>query len=802
MSRPMSLPPCQPHRSPVSLAPRLLALLVALPAATLLAQPSSVPPSDTGAPSVHHGRLKQTTMGLPKSGGGVKIDGHLDDAVWRNAVVLTGFSQYAPIDGIPAADSTEVLVTYSDHEMYFGIRAFEAHGAVHATHADRDRISADDHVQLILDTFNDRRRAYSFAVNPLGVQSDGMFADGTGTDLSPDFQYESKGRLTEYGYEIEVRIPFKSLRYQQTSTQKWGVNVIRRVQHSGHEQTWTAVERGAPSFLAQSGAFDGLTDIKRGLVLDVNPVMTQRTTGARASAALPNWRYNAENAEVGGNVTWGMTPNLTLNATVNPDFSQVESDVGQVVFDPRQAIAFPEKRPFFLEGGENFSVPNSLIYTRRVVTPEGALKLSGKVGGLSVGVLSAVDGKAAVPGTNDNPVYNLMRLKRDLGAQSNVGIVYTDRVHRGDFNRVAGLDTRLLLGSRYVFNGQVATSFTKAGNFGADGRPLFDFALTRTGRESGFNAVVEGIHPEFIASSGFISRSGIAHANFTPRRTWFPKQSVFESISFSPVLDGTWEWDRFVRGTEPNDIKVNTSTNATLRGGWRATLYTWTESFKYPAYLYTNYYVEQRAPSGAVIDTIPYSGTDRLTNLGVMASVGTPQWRSFSGSLQLIGGQDDNFDEWSSANILYTTLDLDWRPTDRVRVNGRYVEQRTHRKTDGSLVRLRSIPRVKVEYQVSRPLFVRFVGQHDGTKIDALRDDSRTEAPILIRGGDGKYRVSAPVRRSGFRADWLVSYQPNPGTVVFAGYGASLGSDQFFAPRDLERLNDGLFVKLSYLFRM
>jgi hypothetical protein len=119
------------------------------------------------------------------------------------------------------------------------------------------------------------------------------------------------------------------------------------------------------------------------------------------------------------------------------------------------------------------------------------------------------------------------------------------------------------------------------------------------------------------------------------------------------------------------------------------------------------------------------------------------------------------------------------------------------------LVRLRSIPRVKVEYQMSRALFVRFVGQHDGTKIDALRDDSRTEAPILIRSGNGTFSPSAPVRRSGFRADWLVSYQPNPGTVVFAGYGASLGSnDQFFSPRDLTRTSDGLFVKLSYLFRM
>jgi hypothetical protein len=774
--------------------------LAAMPVALVAQETVSQASSNARTPTVFHGRLGQTSLTLPKADGAVRIDGRLDEAPWQTAAVLTGFSQYSPTDGVPAADSTEVLVMYSDHEVYFGVRAYETHGAVHVTHADRDRIASDDHIQLILDTFNDRRRAYTFAVNPLGVQSDGMFADATGTDLNPDLQYESKGRVTEYGYEIEIRIPFKSIRYQQTLTQRWGVQVIRRVQHSGHEQTWTAVDRGAPSFLSQSGTFDGLADLKRGLVLDVNPVLTQRTSGAPASATNPAWRYRAENAEVGGNVTWGVTPNLALNATVNPDFSQVEADVGQVVFDPRQAIAFPEKRPFFLEGSENFSVPNSLIYTRRIVAPEGALKLSGKVGGLNVGVLSAVDDQSAVPNSSKNPVYNLLRLRRDLGAQSHLGVVYTDRVHGGDFNRVAGVDTRMLFGSRYVFNGQVATSFTKAGAFTADARPLFDFALTQTGRTSGFNAVLEGIHPDFIASSGFISRSGIAHANFSPRRTWFPKQSIFESISFSPQFDGTWEWDRFTRGTEPNDMKANTSTTAMLRGGWRTTFYTWTETFKYPAYLYTNYYVEKR--TGAAVDTVPFVGTDRLTNLGTMVSVGTPQWRSFAGSVELVGGQDDNFDEWSSALILYTTLNLDWRPTDRVRVNGRYVEQRTHRKSDHSLVRLRSIPRVKVEYQVSRPLFIRFVGQHDGTKIDALRDDSRSEAPVLLRASNGTFTRSAPVNRSGFRADWLLSYQPNPGTVIFAGYGTSMGSDEFFSPRDLTRTSDGLFVKLSYLFRM
>jgi hypothetical protein len=776
------------------------------------------PPSATGdvidvitPGATYHGREGQIRVQLPKATVAITIDGRLDDDGWNGAALLTGFSQYAPVDGRPAADSTEVYVTYSDHAIYFGIRAFEPHGAVIATLADRDRISGDDHVQITLDTFNDRRRALIFSVNPLGIQSDGTYAEsGTGsgsTDLSPDFLFESKGRITDYGYEVEIRIPFKSMRYQQLPVQSWGINITRRVQHSGHEQTWTPAERGQPSFLAQSGTFVDMTQLRRGLVLDVNPVMTTHAAGSARSGSDPSWTYRTQDPELGANVRWGVTSNLTMNATLNPDFSQVEADAGQVVFDPRSAISFPEKRPFFLEGNENFDTPNSLIYTRRISSPAGAAKLSGKAGNLNVGVLSAVDDDALSRSGRHSPIFNIVRLRRDVGAQSNAGLVYTDRVDGSNYNRVAGVDTRLLLG-RYVMTGQIASSFTgiaateSVGGAESHWRPLFDVALVRTGRDRGFSASVKGIHPEFNAASGFIARPGIAVANFTPRWTFFPGGSLIETYSVSTIVNGQWDWDRFTAGTEPNDMKWQMSLNATLRGGWRTHLFTFVESFKYPAYLYTNYHIERRDAAGAVMDTVPYVGTDRLPNYGGMVVVNTPQFQQFSGSAQLIGGHDDNFDEWSSAWVLFATLTGDWRPTEKLRVNGRYVEQRFHRVSDGSLVRLRMIPRLKLEYQLARPVFFRFVGQYDATKVDALRDDSRTNDPILIRRPDGTFRRAEAQQRDGFRADWLFSYQPNPGTVVFAGYGASLGSDEFLRPGQLDRTADGFFVKLSYLFRL
>lgn len=204
--------------------------------------------------------------------------------------------------------------------------------------------------------------------------------------------------MTPGGYEVEIRIPFKSIRYQSAEVQRWGLNVVRRVQHSGYEDTWAPARRAGASFLAQSGALTGLTDLRRGLVFDAIPTVTQRTSGeprVGPGGGREGWRYDGERPELGGNVRWGITNNLTLNGTANPDFSQVEADAGQVQFDPRQALFFAERRPFFLDGIEQFTTPSQLVYTRRIVQPVAAAKLTGKVAGSNVAFLSAVDDPAA-----------------------------------------------------------------------------------------------------------------------------------------------------------------------------------------------------------------------------------------------------------------------------------------------------------------------------------------------------------------------------------------------------------------------
>jgi hypothetical protein len=785
---------------------------MSLPTLALFAWLAAIgnPPSTR---ATYVGRENQLHVKIPRveaESAAVTIDGRLDEPVWERAAVLTGFSQFSPQDGIPAADSTQVLLWYSPTALHVGIRAFESHGAVHATLADRDKISADDNVQLILGTFHDQRQAYVFAVNPLGVQMDGMIVESgqsytTGwtpglsgraaPDLSQDFVFASKGRLTEYGYEVELRIPFKSLKYQSADPQTWDVNIVREVQHSRYEDSWAPAKRANASFLAQSGTLEGLTGFDRGLVLDLNPVLTQKANGAPGPSG---WAYHTPAAQVGGTVRWGVTNNLTLTGTARPDFAEVESDAGQFVIDPRQALYFPEKRPFFLEGLDAFTVPHNLIYTRRVVQPDAATKMAGKVAGTSVGFLSAADDQSASPSGQDRPVYNILRVQRDIGGQSRVGMAYTDRVLGGDYNRVGDIDGRIVFDGVYSGSFQYAESFDKTAGV-VHNAPLWEGILARNGKRFGFRYTLTGIDDDFRTASGFISRAGIVHTAVDHQFTWFGSRGApLEALTGDILLDDTWQYSHFVHQGDAQDKKFHLSGSAVARGGWNLGAGVYWETFGWDKGLYSGYRI--LTPAG---DTLPFVGVGRIPNRDYVASLTTPQWSVFDANLLYVGGQDENFFEWAQANIDYLGLTIDARPNDRLRISSTLQYQDYWRRTDHSLAGRNMIPRVKVEYQLTRSIFLRAVAEYDLSEHDDLRDETRTFYPLIIDG------ALASARRShSLHGDYLFSYQPNPGTVLFLGYGSeadgspSLDPAQRFTFQPLRRMSDYFFIKYSYLLRL
>ncbi|HEX5437838.1 MAG TPA: DUF5916 domain-containing protein [Gemmatimonadaceae bacterium] len=751
---------------------------------------------------VYNGRAGQLDVHIPRVAAEVTIDGMLDEAPWRKAAILTGFSTYQPVDGRPAPDSTEVLVWYSPTAIYFGIRAFEPHGNVVSTLADRDHIDADDNVQLLLDTFDDHRRAYSFSVNPLGVQADGTKSEGGGfgpghgfggDDLSSDFIWQSKGQLTTYGYQVEVRVPFTSLRYPTSGTQNWAVNVVRKVQHSGYEDTWTPALKGRASFLAQSGTLVGLTDLHRALVLQANPETTTHIEGTPAS---DGWSYS-NNPQLGGNVKWGVTSNLTLNGTIKPDFSQVEADAGQIAQDPRFALFFDEKRPFFVDGIEQFDVPNQLIYTRRIVQPVGAVKLTGKVGRTNLALLSAVDDNSLEP-TGEHPIVNIVRLRRDVGTSSTMGLVYTGRVVGSDYSRMAGGDIHLVFGKLYYAQFQAVASVTReAGS--TIGAPLWEGVFDRTGRSFGFHYTITGIGQNFAAADGFVPRTGFVNPSIMNRVTIFGAPgSALETWTLRSTVEGTWKYNDFFAGRSVLEDQASVRNELTFRGGWQLDVTPSISSFAFDPASYTTDAVQHVTAAGT--DTLPFVVPPRITTYGLDVQGQTPQFQNISASLSATLSRDVDFFETTPVRRMELNGSVDYRPTTQLRVSASYASSVLRQWDDGRTVAKEQIPRLKIEYQLSRPIFLRFVGQYDAQQHEALRDP-RTGEPILLLGDSG-YVQSTATHSNDFRVDLLFSYRPIPGTVFFAGYGSSLTETRPLAFDGLHRVTDGFFLKLSYLFRL
>ena len=784
-------------------------VVVLLGVSVLLAGPVSAQPSIGAAPAAartYDGRSGSLDVEPPRIDLSIDVDGNLNEAVWSQAAVLAGFSRYAPVDGAPADHATDVLVWYSPTAIHFGIRASAPAGTVRATLADRDRIQSDDHVIIFLSTFNDSRQALVFGVNPLGIQLDGAFAEGSrGTastsgreapDYSQDFVFQSKGRVTERGYDVEMRIPFKSLRYQSQPQQDWGIHVTRVAPQQGIEDSWAPARRDAASFLAQAGRLKSLTDLRRGLVLDLNPIATAKLDGQSDAAG---WAYDASRPELGMNLRWGITPNLTMNGTVNPDFSQVESDAGQFSFDPRQALFFPEKRPFFLDGIEQFATPNNLIYTRRVAAPIAAAKITGRT---NLAFLSAVDDASLSASGSDHPVFNILRVQQDVGARSRAALVYTDRLEGNRSNRVIASDARFVWNDIYTLTVQGAVSRTAVGSQ-ITSAPLWQGVFARAGRRFAVRYTVRGVDPDFRAAAGFISRTGVASGNFNHQVISYGKPGgVLERWASDVVVDGTWQYDELMAGRSSQDRKLHFNNNFTFRGGWRAGGSVLFETFGYDQSLYADYFLGRQGANG--LEFTPYPDGPRLPNLDYILSAVTPQRAGVEIDAFVLWGKDENFYEWASADIVFLNIGAAWKPTDQLRVDARYQLQSFRRRTDDSIVGIRRIPRVKAEYQIARPIFVRVVGEYNSDWQDDLRDDSRTNLPIyILNRATGAYQRAVTQALKSFRTDWLFSYQPTPGTVLFAGYGNTLANlDDDPRRSRLRRTQDGFFMKLSYLFRL
>ncbi len=754
--------------------------------------------------TVFSGRNGQLDVAVPRiQNPDINIDGRLDDETWAHAAVLTDFTQYDPVEGLPSTERTEVRVFYASDAIYFGVRAFDSEPElVLANLGDRDRAAlVDDWVRISLDTFDDQRQAYVFYVNPLGIQADGLWIEGmqrrmgmsVSIDYNPDFIWESDGRVNAEGWAAEIKIPYTSLRFRQAAVQDWGIQVAREIKRSGFKQAWAPLTQNVSNQLAQSGHLVGLQELRPRRLMEINPVVTGQRVGQSVEGV-----YQQDNFEpdFGVNGRIGITQNLILDATVNPDFSQVETDANRITVNERFALFFPEKRPFFLEGTEIFRTPRNLVHTRQIADPIGGAKLTGKIGPVNIGYLGALDdAPKTLYGGEDAAAFNLVRARGDVGAGSTVGVLYTDRSMpgTGSFNRVVAGDVRFLFLRRYTFTTQVANSWTSAGSGEpVTAAPLVAAELQRSGRAFQFQLRFDDVNSDFRTASGFIPRVGDTELFGRVQGARFGKPgATLEQVSLGLQGNVFYNHDEFWDGGSPFEGEVELHPVFTFRGGRTFFFILRDGYFRFREEDYAAY---QILDDDGVEQ--PYAVQNALTHMLALGFI--PRIRITS-DLHLNGRlyyrEVPIYAEGSQGIEFQAAPNVTMRLTTAAQLTLDYVYSRLLRTRDNTEFSTAHIPRGRVQYQFSKSLLVRAVVQYSLEERDALRDPT-TEQQILIGG------VPVEAAESGrFEGQFLLKYEPSPGTIFFIGYNRLMQGLANIRLSQMDLTGEGLFIKASYLLR-
>ena len=358
-----------------------------------------------------------------------EITRYLDGTVTPPGTRISGLVQREPGDGVPASVETTVYLSYDARHLYAVFICKDDPAKIRANMTKREAIMGDDIVGLLLDTYHDGRRAYQFLVNPHGIQLDGVATEGQDDDYSYDTLWQSDGRLTKDGYVVVIAIPFKSLRFSNAPTQTWGVAVTRSVPRANELSFWPYITRRISGFGQQLATLEGLTGISPGRNLQIIPYGDFAAARVVDDAGV---RVTESSARAGLDGKAVIKDALTVDMTVNPDFSQVESDEPQVTVNQRFEVFFPEKRPFFIENAGYFETPQNLFFSRRVADPGVGVRLTGKARGWAFGVLGVNDEEPGRQvGESDarsgkKAGIGVFRAQREFARQSYLGAIFTD----------------------------------------------------------------------------------------------------------------------------------------------------------------------------------------------------------------------------------------------------------------------------------------------------------------------------------------------------------------------------------------
>jgi hypothetical protein len=452
----------------------------------------------------------------------IKIDGELNEEAWKLPPINKKFKSIYPNYGDPLTQETLVWASYDKKNLFFAFKCFDAEpNKIKTSIAQRDSISNDDRVGILLDASGNKQTGYEFYINPNGIQEDAVNSavSVSGSDKSPDFVWESAGKITPEGFQVEVRIPLESIRYQAGKEVKMGVIFIRQISRLGTRGTWPEIQPGQTLFNFMAVLL--YKDLRESLKLEVLPNFTYSHSSDRQE--VDTWAKETD-TNIGVGVKYGITSSITAEATINPDFSQVESDAFQVEVNQRYPVFYSEKRPFFMESKEvlDFGVAKwgmmvAPIHTRFIVDPGWAVKFSGSTGRMNFALLAANDrapGRAWEGGVNPDEgksaLFGIVRAKYNIGSDNSIGILYSGRYFAGQSNHAAGADLMYRLSK----NIRATLSYLYTATREAEGAPLKEGngwnAMLRYSTTTFFSmAAYERYDTDFFMASAFINRIGI-----------------------------------------------------------------------------------------------------------------------------------------------------------------------------------------------------------------------------------------------------------------------------------------------------
>ncbi len=481
----------------------LIAVLT-MTAGSLLAQDSFTPNT---SPSMH----------VQRTAGEITVDGDLDDAGWRGAAVATNFCENAPGDQIKPPVDTHGMITYDDDYLYVAVVAYDNPEDIRASFCERDRVYGDDNIGFLFDTYGDASWAYTLNVNPHGIQGDALWSNGFGEDDRYDLIWESAGKVTDSGYQVELAIPFASLRFPDKAVQTWKVEFWRHHRRDAHHNiSWCAYDRDEPCWACQWGEVTGIENVKPGRGIEIIPALTAFQSGSLVEPETEPHHF--DNLDPDGDMSlsgkYALSSSSTVEFTVNPDFSQVEADANQIDINTITALSFPEKRPFFQEGSDLFRSLYDVVYTRSINDPIFAAKATARLGRTNLAYLGAYDEVSPLitpfedfsNQQNDigKSMSNIVRLRQSFGENSRIGLLATDRRYdAGGSGSALSLDGYFRLSKTLNLSWQAIASHTEE---------LDDTLLTSpddTLTTNLNNLLFDGIH-----TAGFDGESFSGHAYF------------------------------------------------------------------------------------------------------------------------------------------------------------------------------------------------------------------------------------------------------------------------------------------------